>query len=140
MLNGWRIKHAETVDRRRSVTGATIAPGWTLPTGIVDRTIASAATTATRATTVFRAAAAIDVTIPTNEIIATIAAEERDNQATSLRSGCLLQIARRWHWLCRCHSDRSPRLGGGGPGRLPYVWRFGSNMREGGVYLARRLM
>ena len=83
MLNAWRIKHGATVDSRRSVTGAIIAPGWILPTGIgatgvtvIDRAIASAATTATSATRVFRAVAAIDVSIPTNEIIATMAAEE----------------------------------------------------------------
>jgi hypothetical protein len=27
MLNGWKTKHVGTLDRRRSVTGTTIAPG-----------------------------------------------------------------------------------------------------------------
>src|SRR6476646_4344388 len=97
MLNGWRIKHAETVDCRRSDTGATIAPGWTLPTGIVaitgvtvvDGAIASAGTTAISATMAFRAIASIDENTPTNEIIATIAVKDRhDSQmrATANRS------------------------------------------------------
>ena len=92
MLNGWRTKHAETVDRRRSVTGATIAPGWTLPTGtvaimggaVIDRTIAIEATTAVSGTRVIRAIAVLDVTIATRGIIATISAEEREIRVTLL--------------------------------------------------------
>jgi hypothetical protein len=73
MLNGWRIKHAGTADRRRSVTGATIALASIRPTGtvvIMGRTIAGAATTATRATRVIPVTAATGATIATSEIIA----------------------------------------------------------------------
>jgi hypothetical protein len=79
MLNGWRIKHAGTADRRRSVTGTTIAPVWIRPTGavvIMDRTIAGAATTATRATKVIPVTVATGATIPIKEVIATISAEK----------------------------------------------------------------
>src|SRR5207237_6214937 len=106
MLNGWRTKHAETVDRRRSVTGATIAPGWTLPTGtvaimggaVIDRNIAIGVTTATRGTKVIRAIAVPDVTIATREIIATISAEEREIWATLLIIRLPSEIAGRWNW------------------------------------------
>jgi hypothetical protein len=77
MLNGSRTKRVGTVDRRMSVTGTTIAPGSILPTGT-----AGGATTAIRATKVFRAIAATEVTevtIATGEIIGTIGA---DIQAT----------------------------------------------------------
>jgi len=83
MLNGSRIRHAGTVDRRRSVTGTTIAPASIRPTGpvvIMGRTIAGAAITATRATRVIpvtAATGATSVTIATSEIIATISAEGR---------------------------------------------------------------
>ena len=92
MLNGWRTKHAGMVDLKRSVTGATIVPGWTLPTGtvaimggaVIDRTIAIEATTAVSGTRVIRAIALPDVTIATRGIIATISAEEREIRATLL--------------------------------------------------------
>jgi hypothetical protein len=74
MLNGWRIKHAGTADRRRSVTGTTIARVWIRPTGtvaIMGRTIAVAATTATHGVRVFPVTAAIGATIPIKEITAT---------------------------------------------------------------------
>lgn len=77
---GSRIRHAGTVDRRRSITGATIAPASIRPTGtvvIMGRTIAGAATTATRATRVIPVTAATSATIATSEIIATISAEGR---------------------------------------------------------------
>jgi hypothetical protein len=79
MLNGWRIKHVGTVDRRRSATGATIAPVWIPPIGtvaIMGRTIAGAATTATHVTRAIPGTAATGATIPIKEIIATIGAEE----------------------------------------------------------------
>ena len=80
------------VDLKRSVTGATIVPGWTLPTGtvaimggaVIDRTIAIEATTAVSGTRVIRAIPVLDVTIATREIIATISAEEREIRATLL--------------------------------------------------------
>src|SRR5258707_15857724 len=102
MLNAWRIKHGATVDSRRSVTGEIIAPGWILPTGIgvavIDRAIASAAATATSATRVFRAVAAIAVSIPTNEIIGTIAAEKwRIRQPGEDQGVPSSKIARPWH-------------------------------------------
>jgi hypothetical protein len=68
-------EHVGTVDRRRSVTGTTIAPGSILPTGT-----AGGATTAIRATKDFKGIAATEVTIATGEIIGTISA---DIQATS---------------------------------------------------------
>ena len=102
-LKGWRTKRAGTVDCRRRVNGATIAPGWILPTGtvvimgvaVIDRTIASGATTATGATRAFRAIAAPDVTIATNEIIPTISAEERETRATLLTIRLPSEIVRR---------------------------------------------
>ena len=96
MLNGWKTKHVGTVDHRRSITGATTAQGWRVPTGTVaiiltetGATIAVGTTTAIRATKVIKglpaigkAIAATGVTIATNEIIATINAENHDIQAT----------------------------------------------------------
>jgi hypothetical protein len=82
MLNGCRTKHVGTVDRRRSVTGATIAQGYSLPTGAVAMivreiaaTIAAGTTTAIGAIRVIKAIPATGVIIATNEIIATISAE-----------------------------------------------------------------
>ncbi len=80
------------VDPKRSVTGATIVPGWTLPTGtvvimggaVIDRTIAIEATTGVSGTRVIRAIAALDVTIATSGIIGTTSAEEREIRATFL--------------------------------------------------------
>jgi len=92
MLSGWRTKHGETVDRRRSGTGATIVPGWTLPTGtvaimdgaVINRTIAIEVTTAVSGTRVIRAIAVPDVTIATRGIIDTTSAEKREIRATLL--------------------------------------------------------
>jgi len=70
MLNASRTKRVGTVDHRRRVTGATIAPGSILPTGT-----AGGATTAIRATKVFKAIAATEATIATGEIIGTIGAD-----------------------------------------------------------------
>jgi hypothetical protein len=70
MRNGSKTKRVGTVDRRRSVTGTTIAPGSILPTGT-----AGGGTTAIRETKVFKAIAAIDRTIATHEITGTIGAE-----------------------------------------------------------------
>jgi hypothetical protein len=95
MLNGWKTKHVGTVDHRTSVTGAIIAQGWSLPTGPVAIILTEiAATIAVGTTTVIGATRAIEaiaatgkaiaatvVTIATNEIIATINAENRDIQA-----------------------------------------------------------
>lgn len=100
MPNGWRTKHVGTADWRRSATGATIAPGSSIPTGtvaiigvtMIGETIVGGPTTEIRGTKVFRAIAATGVTIATHEIIATIAAEEHDNQATLLTIRlCLLK-------------------------------------------------
>jgi hypothetical protein len=77
MLNGWRIKHGGTVDRRRSGIGATIAPVWIPRTGtvvIMGRTIAGKATTATHVTRLIPGTAATGETIAIKEIIATIGA------------------------------------------------------------------
>src|SRR5437868_5267619 len=111
MLRGWRIKHVGTVDRRRSATGTTIAPGSILPTGTTG-----GAPTAIRATKVFRAIAATEVTIATvetiatNEIIGTIGA---DVQATFRNDQAAFKSLGRWHRLCRCRQDGSPRSDGG---------------------------
>jgi len=70
MLNASRTKRVGTIDHRRSVTGTTIAPGSILPTGT-----AGGATTAIRATKVFKAIAATEATIATGEIIGTIGAD-----------------------------------------------------------------
>ena len=111
-------------DLKRSVTGATIVPGWTLPTGtvaimggaVIDRNIAIGVTTATRGTKVIRAIAVPDVTIATREIIATISAEEREIRVILLTIRLPSETARREHWECRRHSDGSSRLdGGAGP-------------------------
>jgi hypothetical protein len=65
MLNDWKTKHGGTVDRRKSVTGATIAQGWGLSIGtmaIILDTAAMptdiAATIAVRATKVIKVIAA----------------------------------------------------------------------------------
>jgi hypothetical protein len=78
MLNDWKTKHVGTVDRRRNVTGTTIAQGYSLPTGTVAiivteiaATIAAGTTTAISATRVTEGIAATGVTIATSEIIAT---------------------------------------------------------------------
>jgi len=79
MLNGWRIRHAGMAECRRSATGATIVPVWILPTdtvAIMDRTIAGAAITVTRATRAIPETAVTGAPIPIKEIIPTIGAEK----------------------------------------------------------------
>ena len=86
MFNDWRIKHAGMDDRRRSVTGTTIAPAWIRPTGtvvIMGRTIADAATTAIRAMRVIPVTVVTGATIPIKEIIATIHAEKAVRDQTA---------------------------------------------------------
>jgi hypothetical protein len=92
MLNDSRTKHVGTVDRRRSVTGMTIAPGSILLTGT-----AGGGTTAIRETKVFKAIAAIDRTIATNEITGTIGAENYYIRATLGANQAAYLSALLWH-------------------------------------------
>jgi hypothetical protein len=89
MLNDWRTRPVGTIGRRRSATGATIVPGWSLlaapPAIIVTeilRTIPAGTTTVTGAANLIEAIAATSVTIATNQITATIRTESREIEGT----------------------------------------------------------
>jgi len=91
MLNDWRTRPVGTIGRRRSATGATIVPGWSLlaapPAIIVTEilgTIPAGTTTVIGATNLIQAIAATTVTMATNEITATIRAESCEIEATEL--------------------------------------------------------
>ena len=125
MLNGWRIKHAGTADRRRSVTGATIALVWirrTGPAAIMDQIIAGAATIATSATMVIRATAATGATIAINEIIATISAKEALGDGRAVAKGYDFTKSR-----ARSISSMAPNCG---PTSVGWVQRSGTAQKD----------